>query len=369
MSEVYSVLLVDDDAGDRKSARRALRAGQQVGLVKEAGSLAEAMALEASEDIDVVLLDNRLPDGNAVSELPRIQMAFPNAAIVILTGQGDERLAVKALQAGAADYVPKHLVTDDMLTRVLDTAVRLSRMQVQMRAQRAELDLFSRTLAHDLKSPLHTIQMLCDLSVEDGEDLCVDEALQSFEAIDACASRLIELIRSLEIHTSLSRSPVIETYDLTEAARAAVANLAADTSTSALAIEIGPLPRIPCAPSEMIQLLQNLIANALKYATTAALPKVSLSAMQAEGGLWEIRVADNGPGIPEEMRSHIFEPFQRLHDHDDVPGTGLGLATCQKIVARLNGRIWVEDSPGGGATFCFTLPEEDHRASLADPAA
>jgi signal transduction histidine kinase len=105
--------------------------------------------------------------------------------------------------------------------------------------------------------------------------------------------------------------------------------------------------------TSLIQLLQNLVANAIHY-RSAAPPRISLSA-QVEGAFWHLYCRDNGVGIPPEHYQRIFEPFKRLHGHQ-IPGSGIGLALCRKIIERYGGRIWVESIVGEGSTFQFTLP-------------
>ena len=106
----------------------------------------------------------------------------------------------------------------------------------------------------------------------------------------------------------------------------------------------------------MLQLVQNLIGNALKYCPKERNPVVHVSAERGEGG-WTVHVRDNGLGIEEPYREKIFVIFQRLHGREEYSGTGIGLAVCKKIVERHGGRIWVDSTPGEGSTFSFSLPD------------
>ena len=119
-------------------------------------------------------------------------------------------------------------------------------------------------------------------------------------------------------------------------------------------MRVDELPTVDCDSSAIVQLFQNLIANALKFRREDAVPRVGISSRRVEGS-WEISVKDNGIGISPEHHTKIFEMFERLHPRERYGGTGIGLAVCRKIVERHGGRIWVESTPGRGSVFRFTL--------------
>ena len=113
------------------------------------------------------------------------------------------------------------------------------------------------------------------------------------------------------------------------------------------------LPLVPADRTQMVMVFQNLIGNALKYRGKDN-PRISIQAVQ-EGTHWLLSVTDNGQGFKQEYANNIFEPFKRLHGKN-VPGSGIGLATCKRVIERLGGKIWAVSTPGAGSTFYFTLP-------------
>ena len=136
----------------------------------------------------------------------------------------------------------------------------------------------------------------------------------------------------------------------------ALVNLRAAVEHSGAAITHDPLPEVNADDTQLAQLLQNLIANAIKFRNKDEAPRIHVGAEDA-GDEWRFSVGDNGIGIEAQYFERIFMVFQRLHTRDEYPGTGIGLAICKKVIDRHGGRIWVESAPGKGSKFYFTLPK------------
>jgi light-regulated signal transduction histidine kinase (bacteriophytochrome) len=155
----------------------------------------------------------------------------------------------------------------------------------------------------------------------------------------------------------------LQTVDLNHVADEVAVDLRSVVESNHARLNIGILPEVSGDPVALRQLLQNLIANALKFRGRAD-PVVSLECGE-KADVWVLSVADNGIGIAAEHLKSIFQPFQRLHGRNDYEGSGLGLATCQRIVTQHGGKIWVESQPGEGSIFRFTCPKTD--ASVEPP--
>jgi signal transduction histidine kinase len=136
-------------------------------------------------------------------------------------------------------------------------------------------------------------------------------------------------------------------------------NLRRDIATSGAVLNHKPLPKLPIQPQALTQLFQNLLSNAIKYHRPGVPPRVDINA-EREGNHWKIQVRDNGLGIEKDWFDRIFLPLQRRHG-SHIKGSGIGLATCKKIVSRAGGEIWVESEPGLGSTFYFSLPSMDEQ--------
>jgi light-regulated signal transduction histidine kinase (bacteriophytochrome) len=179
-------------------------------------------------------------------------------------------------------------------------------------------------------------------------------------AVDG-ATRMQALIHDLLAYSRVGKERRFEEVDMNEIIERVKGNLLASIIDTDASIEASPLPTLSGDPSELTQLFQNLIANALKFHGDER-PVIRVTAESSEAG-WLFSVRDNGIGIDPEYADRIFSMFQRLHSRGEYPGTGIGLAICQKIIERYGGRIWVESEQGKGAAFFFTLPARSDDAS------
>ncbi len=235
----------------------------------------------------------------------------------------------------------------------LETKIRrLEEQQARISEQREALEVFTHALAHDLREPVRTVRAFTDMIIEDGG--LPESAAENFDFVRRGAIRMAAMIDTVFAYTQLHDPSDVkkEACPMAAALSAACENLHRLVEESGAAIEAGPLPVVEANPGQMMQLLQNLIGNAIKHCPQPV--TVTVSAEEHEGD-WLFRVRDDGQGIAEADIGRIFQPFRRLDLNGE--GTGLGLAICAKITAIHGGRIWCESEEGHGACFCFTLPK------------
>jgi light-regulated signal transduction histidine kinase (bacteriophytochrome) len=225
--------------------------------------------------------------------------------------------------------------------------------QTDLARSNAELERFAYVASHDLREPLRTITgFLGLLSRRHGARLD-DEGREFVELAVAGAKRMDSLIAELLEYSRTGRAKAAsEPTDLQIAWNVAVRNLSAAIAESDAEVSCSPLPVVLADRGEMVQVLQNLLGNAIKYGGHGA--RIHAEAIR-RGDEWEVSVTDDGPGIDPRYHERIFVLLQRLHRHDEIEGTGIGLAICKKIVEGHGGRIWVESAPGEGARFTFAL--------------
>lgn len=235
----------------------------------------------------------------------------------------------------------------------------LERRTDELQRSNEELDRFAAAVAHDLRAPLRKIQVYAELvgSAHAGGDEAAFDA--HLERLSGCAAELHALIEDMLDYARAGRSSnapeePVAVADALRDARERVAVLLAEHGAQ---LEVGELPVVRFDRVRLVQLLQNLLENALKYRLPDRTPRIVLEARRLPGR-WAISVSDNGPGIHPDDQERIFEPFQRGADSGTL-GTGLGLALCRRIVRERGGRLNVVSRPGEGATFTFTAPVAD----------
>jgi PAS domain S-box-containing protein len=241
------------------------------------------------------------------------------------------------------------------LNRELEVRVEERTEELQMVNE--ELNQFSHIASHDLQEPLRKQMMFVNvLRDEVGEKLNPD-AERAVRAIVSGAERMQSLVKSLlALSRARNRSVVMRTVRLSGIIDESLSTLELSIKESGATVEVEELPEIYGDEVLLIQLFQNLISNAIRYAEKLHTPCIKVYS-SGENGNREIAVADNGIGIPQESLESIFAPFKRLHSRGEYPGTGIGLSICRKIVERHGGSIRAESSVGNGSTFWMTFPE------------
>ena len=220
----------------------------------------------------------------------------------------------------------------------------------------AELEQLAYVASHDLQEPLRMVASYLQLLESRYNDRLDADAREFIHyAVDG-ARRMQALIDDLLTYSRVgTKAEPMKLVDAGKIVDVVLHSLRMAIQESGATVRCAALPTVMADPTQLAQLFQNLIANAIKFHGDAP-PEVRIDA-EPDGGTWRFSVRDNGIGIAPEYFDRIFVMFQRLHGRREYPGTGIGLAICKKIVERHNGRIWVESAPGRGTVFRFTLPQ------------
>ncbi|MGE4352132.1 MAG: response regulator [Bdellovibrionales bacterium] len=355
MNEPFHLLTIEDSEDDRYLYRRLLTQGLKSAIhIEEKDNGEDGLRYLQENTPDCVLLDYSLPGQDGIEILQKIREDHPFLAIVMLTGQGNEALAVKAIRAGAQNYISKNNLSAETLKQAIGLAVDHSRMEKHIEEQRTSLELFTRALAHDLREPVRTIRSFLDILKK--TNLSEEKTKEYYSYIYKAAERMAALIDSVYALLQADKSCPYESSlvqgDANIAFKNAKENLNALIEEKKATVTSDDLPLVAFNQNQLERILQNLISNAIQH--TPGNVRVHVSAKQ-EQEKWTLSVTDNGPGISEEDQKRIFDPFKRLHNNSD-DNLGLGLSICRKILETRGSHIFCHSTPPGGATFSFALP-------------
>ena len=239
--------------------------------------------------------------------------------------------------------------------RVRERSEDLLRINQELFRSNQELQQFAYVASHDLQEPLRTITVYLQLLEEESKAKLEPPALENLRFAVEGASQMSSLIDGLLAFSRLeTRDSTIKRVNLGRALEKAVRNLEALVSRNGAVITHSDLPTVSADETQMVQLFQNLVGNAIKF-RAQAVPEIHVGSWK-EDMTWVLSVRDNGIGMEPRYLENIFEIFKRLHTKAQYAGTGIGLAVCKKIVSLHRGKIWAESALGKGSTFFFTLP-------------
>ena len=295
------------------------------------------------------------PAGKALRE--GVIVGLANHTILI-SRDGEERPiddSAAPIRSGQGKVIGVVLVFRDVSAR-RTSEQQLMRLNEALIKTNQDLQQFAYAASHDLKEPLRTVTTCVQLvrqkysgkQLDDEAGHLMDLAVAGSQRMHALVEALAEYSRAGEV-----TEPEIEQVPVESAVADAVASLQGRIEETKATVSCGPLPAVHANRLHLVQVFQNLIGNALKYRSEQP-PCITVNASDG-GKQWVFTVEDNGIGIPPEYQAQIFGIFKRLHG-SEIPGTGIGLATCKKIVERRGGKIWVESEPGKGSRFSFSLP-------------
>ena len=394
-----NVLLVEDDEIDARIVRRTLSVNDPAKMhfkVTHCTSLKAALAALNDDCFDVALVDLNLPDSSGKGTVDLILSAAPDSIVIALTGTDDERLAVEAVGAGAADYLNKSGVEANGLIRAIQYAMERQRAKKRLTAtiaakqeaesraaladefrearDRAEAanqakSEFLANISHELRTPVHGMLSFAKFGVRRIDTASKEKLHSYFQQIESSGEVLLSLLNDLLDLSKFQAGGFKFEFAPTkveERINAQLAAFEAEAAKSEICITImsrsdTPLPAIEADSGRLDQLFRNLISNALKFSPRGSVIEIAVS--QSDDFV-VAKILDQGPGIPEDEIDAIFEKFvQSSFTKDASGGTGLGLAICREIVETHGGSIQAKNRTGGGCEFKVSLPVTQDAAS------
>ncbi len=363
------VLLVEDDAADRDLILRELGKGE-FEIVCEVVQTADEFRQRVRTNCpDVVLSDYNLGQWRGTEALEILREEGLDIPLILVSGALGDVTAVECIKQGVTDYVLK-----DSLARLSvalrgalkDKKAREDRQRAQeslaqkveeLASSNRDLEQFAYVASHDLQEPLRMVAAYTQLLADRYRGKLDDQADKYINyAVDG-AARMQSLIHDLLALSRVGRQETeLKNTNCNEVVTQAVKDLQASILESGAVINVGSLPWLKANETQLKQVFQNLIGNAIKFRGSRS-PVIDIAA-QRQGANWIFSIADNGIGISPEHAENVFIIFNRLHTRTEYPGNGIGLAICKKIVERQGGKIEALPRDGGGTIFKLTLPAE-----------
>lgn len=316
---------------------------------------------------DLVLVDYNLPQWQGMEALEVLRRQGSDIPLILVSGALGDMTAVECIKRGVTDYVLKDGLArlPEAIRRALrERSIVLLRRQAErdlavkaeeLARSNADLERFAYIASHDLQEPLRMVAAYTQLIAERYRGQLDDKADKYIAYACEGAVRMQTLIQDLLAYSRVGRLGAKLVPVSCEAAMDEVLIILGPAiRESGSIVTYSPLPTVLAEASQMTQIFQNFIANAIKF--HGELPPIISVGAERAGDDWLFSVSDNGIGIPPESVETIFIVFQRLHTRTEYPGNGIGLAICKKVIERNGGKIWVESPPGEGSTFKFTLP-------------
>ncbi|MGH8140338.1 MAG: response regulator [Steroidobacteraceae bacterium] len=370
---IARLLIVDDESAHMKALCDTLT----VEGYSTTGFVSAQRALEAlrEQEFDLLLTDLMMPEMDGIALLAAARAISPEVVAIVMTGHAAIDTAVKAMQAGALDYIVKPFRLNVMLP-VLNRALAMRQLRVanrqleehvrertrelevanrQLEAVNQELESFSYSVSHDLRAPLRTVQGFCEIYMEDFKSSIPPEGRPLLERVEAGARRMGQLIEDLLALSQFGRRPLLRgSIALEPLVHRLINDLLAREPQRHVEVRIGSLGECEGDASLIEQVLVNLLSNAFKFTRERDPAVIEVDCREEEQGMVYF-VRDNGVGFKMEYAGKLFGVFQRLHSESEFEGTGVGLSIVQRIIQRHGGRIWAESELGRGTTFLFTL--------------
>jgi two-component system, sensor histidine kinase and response regulator len=366
-----SIVLNVDDHDAARYARSRILSGAGF-HVFDAANGEQTLALAEKHQPDVILLDVHLPDRSGIEVCRLLKREHHDNSVIVIQISASALTpshATAALDAGADAYLMEP-VDPDVLVATVKAMLRLhdaeralthAKHQLEtanneLRRSNEDLQQFAFAASHDLQEPLRTIITFTEAIAQELDPVLTENQRGYIRHIAGSTERMRVLIRDLLAYSQVGREGRTEgAVDLANAVAWAMANLREQIEESGAKVDIaGSLPLVWGDFAHVGLLFQNLLSNSLKYRKPDVPPVIRIQAERSSPSEWTVSVADNGVGIDRKFQEMIFAPFKRLHG-GEIPGTGIGLALCRRIMEAHGGRISVESARGQGATFRLTF--------------
>ena len=375
------ILVIEDDEDDYIIMEELLREiDTKDFIITWANDYDRALKLLQEEGYDICMLDYRLGAHDGLEILNELSALETDVPVVFLTGQGEYRVDVLAMEAGAADYLVKDSLTSSLLERSirytidrataaralrrshekLEETVRQRTSQLidannELKKASEKIQTFAFSISHDLKSPATALYALTRRLRDRYREILGEKGELYCDQILAVSGHILSLVENINLFISEKEMPLnIENLDLNAVLNEIQSEFSDKIVTRNINWDVpGELPFIRADHLSILRILRNLIENAFKYGGE----NLSYIGIKFEESMnaYTISVSDDGPGFNTDQDANVFLPFQRIGMNKSIEGSGLGLAIVKEIAEKHGGEVWTSHDNGKGATFCFSI--------------
>lgn len=380
------ILHLEDEPADAELIKSALQSEDISFDIRRVASREKYVEAVRQGGYDLIFADYSLPGFDGLTALEIAREKCPDIPFIFVTGKMGEELAIDSLKSGATDYVLKHRLSRlspavkralaEVQERIkrknaetelkkyqehLEELVRqrtdeLESVNAQLKAANKDLESFSFSASHDLRSPLITIDGFSRILQEDYGDKLDDEGKRLLSVVRENSRKMAQLIEDILSFSRVSTKGLQKSrIDMQALAKNVADDFIAVAAGGELRFSIGDIPAARGDLPMVRQVFVNLVSNALKYRRPDGIAEIEIGGREDVSGSTYF-VKDNGIGFDMRSSDKLFGLFQRLHNHKEFRGTGVGLAIVKRIIEKHGGRVWAEAEVGKGATFYFSLP-------------
>ncbi|MCS6814674.1 MAG: response regulator [Cyanobacteria bacterium] len=356
-------ILIVDDTPDNLRVLSAMLTSQGFNVRKALTGQRAISSVEADRP-DLILLDIKMPgmDGYTVCQHLKANPHTSHVPIIFISALDDAIDKVKAFVVGGVDYITKPFQEIEVLARITHQ-LHIQQLQQQLMQQNEELarsnrelEQFAYVVSHDLQQPLQSITGFVKLLQLKYEHQLDDVAIDYINRVYTAGNRMQRLIHDLLTYSRIGKQQSFGPVDCNVVVKQMLETFLHTGGSKRPVITCEVLPVVMGNETQIMQLFQNLVGNAVKFVNPGTTPHVSIAAV-SEPDYWLFRIQDNGIGIEADQINRVFEMFQRTQAATKYDGSGIGLATCKKIVENHGGKIWIESQVQVGTTIYFTLPK------------
>lgn len=366
------LLIVDDEPKNLYTMRHVLKPLKLDIYEAESGN--EALKMVLNNEFFLILMDVQMPDMNGFETASLILQGKNSSHIPIIFVTAiskTEELVLEGYESGAVDYIYKPINPQVLIGKISvfmelwKSQAQLQRYSEALERSNEELSVFAHTASHDLKAPLRHIRFFVDAILTDESNTLSEEGRGDLNVVADSAKRLSSIVDSLLEYGKVNAAPAATgRVDLNDVVNTALSDLQGIIQESAAQVSFDPLPIISGDETQMYQVFQNLLSNALKFRKPDTAPIIKLSNHNFEErrstkygtALCQIICEDNGIGFDDSKVDRIFTPFQRLANASQYEGSGVGMGIVKKIIENHEGSISAKSVLGEGATFIICLP-------------